>query len=53
VLQRHLGDSARLISNGASKADDGANVGAARSERGDLGADIEILFLNADHISLL
>ena len=32
--------------------EDGADIGAAGPQRGDLGADVEVLGLNADHFNL-
>ena len=38
-----------LIAHRADEADDGADIAAARFQRGDLGGDVEILKLHADH----
>ena len=41
-----------VTANGADKGDDGADVAASSLQLRDLGADVEILMLNADHASL-
>ena len=49
MLERHRLDGAVLVADGAEEGDDGADIGAAGLQRRDLGADVEILLLHADH----
>ena len=55
VLERHRGDrvAAGLAAHGAGEGDDGADIGAAGRQTADLGADVEVLGLDANrHVSL-
>src|SRR5262249_61907034 len=52
MLERHVLDGAVLVAHRAGEGNDGADVAAPHLELRDLGADVEILLLDADHISL-
>ena len=52
MLERHRRDGLlplARIAHGARERDDGAEIGAAGRQPAHLGADVEILGLNADH----
>ena len=52
MFERHRRDRAIPIAHRAGEGDDGADIAPACLEPRDLGADIEIFPLDADHLSL-
>jgi hypothetical protein len=52
MFERHRRDGAVLVAHRAGEGDDGADVAPSGLEPRDLGADVEILSLHADHLNL-
>jgi len=51
MLDAHLIDRAGLVAHRAGEGDDGADVAAPLRKPRDLGADVEVLVLDPDHVS--